>query len=280
MIRTPAEYHRPATPAAVAELLGEHGSAAAVIGGGTWLLPQLNRGERAESHLIDLRGLDLEPIVATAERFELAATATYEDVLADQKLCAALPALARMAAGVTGGRQLRNQATLVGSACHQTPSSEAPAMFLALDAEFRIVGNDGERWVAAADFFLGAFRTALAADEFVAAAQFPATAHEAGYLKVKIAAGGWPVATAVATRRGPSEAPSLVLGAVQQCPLRIDLSAAMADATRVRNDAVAAVVAEQVTDPWDDLQADAEYRRRIAGPVARRAIEQMEGEGR
>lgn len=280
MIRTPAEYHRPETVAAVTALLAEHGTAAAVIGGGTWLLPQLHRGERAEVHLIDLRGLALAPIVERDLEYELAATATYEDVLADASLCAALPVLATMAAGVTGGRQLRNQATLVGSACHQTPSSEAPAMFLALGAEFRVVGSAGERAIAAADFFLGAFETALAPDEFVAAARFPATPREGGYVKVKIAAGGWPIATAIATRGGPSETPDLVLGAVQGRPLRIDLGAAADDSPGVRIDAVADLVAAQVTEPWDDLQADAEYRRRIAGPVARRAVERMEGVAR
>jgi carbon-monoxide dehydrogenase medium subunit len=273
VIRTPARYHRPDSAAGVVEILAEHGEDAAVLGGGTWLLPMMGRGERTHHHLVDLRGLGAAPISHGDGTVELAATATYEDVLADAELCAAHPALATMANGVTGGRQLRNQATLVGSACHQTPSSEAPAMFAALGAEFRVVGPDGERWVDADSFFLGAFRTELQPGEFVVAARFDATPRDGGYVKVKIAAGGWPLATAIATRPAGGGEASLVLGAVQERPLRIDLGAALADDGAVR---VAEVATEQVTEPWSDLQGDAEYRRRIAGPVARRAVARLE----
>jgi len=277
VIRTPTRYHRPDSAAGVVEILAEHGADAAVLGGGTWLLPMMGRGERAHHHLVDLRGLGAESISRGEGTIELAATATYEDVLADAELCAAQPALAAMAAGVTGGRQLRNQATLVGSACHQTPSSEAPAMFAALHAEFRVVGPAGERWVDTDSFLLGALHTALAPEEFVAAARFPDTPRVGGYVKVKIAAGGWPVATAIATRPEAGGDTELVLGAVQEVPLRIGLGSALAEDGTVRAEEVEATVAAQVTEPWADLQGDAEYRRRIAGPVARRAVERLQG---
>ena len=126
MIRTNLRYHRPDTPEQVSELLGEHGEAAAVLGGGTWLLPLMHRGERTHDHVVDLKGLGLEPIAAADGGFTLAATATYEDVLAHAQLCEAVPLLALMAGGVTGGRQLRNQATLAGWPATRTLRPRSP----------------------------------------------------------------------------------------------------------------------------------------------------------
>jgi carbon-monoxide dehydrogenase medium subunit len=274
MIRTNLRYHRPDAPEQVSELLSEHGDAAAVLGGGTWLLPLMNRGERTHEHVVDLKGLGLEPVVATANGFALAATATYEDVLAHAKLCEAVPLLALMAAGVTGGRQLRNQATLAGSACYQNPSSEVPAVLVALGATMHVHGSAGARDVPAAEFFVDAFRTALADGEFVHSISVPAPSRDAGYVKLKLAAGGWPLATAAAWRDRASRRAVVVLGAVQACPVEIDVTDLLSDGA-LGDDALRERVAAAVTEPYGDLQADGAYRRRVAAPVALRAARQL-----
>jgi carbon-monoxide dehydrogenase medium subunit len=275
VIRTNLRYHRPDTPEQVSELLAEHGDAAAVLGGGTWLLPLMHRGERTHDHVVDLKGLGLEPVVATADGFTLAATATYEDVLAHAQLCEAVPLLARMAGGVTGGRQLRNQATLAGSACYQNPSSEVPAVLVALGATLRVHGPTEARDVPATAFFVGAFRTALREGEFVHSISVPKADRDAGYVKLKLAAGGWPLATAAAWRDCASGRAAVVLGAVQACPIEVDLTGLL-DNGSVDGDALRERVAATVTDPYGDLQADGAYRRRVAGPVALRAVQQLE----
>jgi carbon-monoxide dehydrogenase medium subunit len=277
MIRTPMRYHRPESPADVSAILAEHGDGAAVLGGGTWLLPLMNRGERTHDHVIDLKGLGAAPIARVGEGFELAATATYEDVLADAGLCAAVPALARMTAGVTGGRQLRNQATLVGSACFQNPSSEVPAAFAALGAVLHLHGPGGVRDVPAAEFFEDAFATSLRDGEFVTGAFIPARGLRAGYVKVKIADGGWPVATAVALRDATTGETTVTVGAVEPCPLKIDITD-LWEGGGVRRDALGARVAEKITNPWSDVLAAGDYRREIAAVVAGRAVEQIGGE--
>ena len=50
--------------------------------------------------------------------------------------------------------QIRNRGTVGGSLAHADPSAEYPAVALALDAEFRIAGDGGERTVKAGDFFV------------------------------------------------------------------------------------------------------------------------------
>jgi CO/xanthine dehydrogenase FAD-binding subunit len=81
-----------------------------------------------------------------------------------------VPLLADVAAGVTGGAQLRNRGTYAGSACYANPSSDAPAVPMTLDARLRVHGRSGRRDVAAVECFHDAFVTALAPDDEVTVA--------------------------------------------------------------------------------------------------------------
>jgi carbon-monoxide dehydrogenase medium subunit len=276
VIRTRLRYHRPSSDDEASELLARHEGDVAVLGGGTWLLPLMGRGEIAVANVVDLRGVGLQTIRVSANHVEVGAMATYEDVLASAELAAAVPLLANMAAGVTGGRQLRNQATLVGSACYANPSSEAPAVLVALDATLRLHGPSGARDLPAAEFFQEAFVTALRPGEFVSSFTVARRDMRSGYVKVKISAGSWPVATAAALLDRATGEASVTVGAVEGRPLRLELSPLSDGNGRLRTEEVAALVSSRVTDPWGDVLASPEYRREVAGVVARRAAEQLQ----
>ncbi len=276
MIATRLRYHRPASVDAACAVLAEHGDRAGVIGGGTWLLPLLNRHERSLDHVVDLAGAGLEPVVAVDGGFEIAATASYEDVLADAELCAQVPVLERLARGITGGRQIRHQGTLVGSVCFQNPSSEMPAMAAALDAQVLVRGPGGDRAVAARAFATGPYRVDLRPGELVRALRVPCRAGTWGYVKAKLASASWPVATAIAWQDRAAGRAEVTVGAVQAVPLRVDLAPLLDGDGRVRAGDVGELVAAHVTEPWDDVVGPADYRRSIAGVVARRAVEQLE----
>lgn len=275
MIRTPLRLHEPDSVPEAVELLVEHGEDAAVLGGGTWLLPQMGRGERKLSHLISLRRLALEPVSESDGAFSVAATATYEDLLRDPQLCRRLPVLRDAVAGVTGGVGLRNVATAVGSACYANPSSDMPGVLVGLDAVIHAVGPSGERHIAATDFFAGPFATALAPGEIALSVTLPVSGRRAAYAKVKTSAGGWPVATALAWIDVSAGRAGVVAGAVEAVPLVIDASDLIVG-DGLAGQELAARVGERVTAPWSDLLGDGDYRRRIAGPTARRAAAKLE----
>jgi len=275
MIRTPLLLHEPTSAREAVDVLAEHGEDAAVLGGGTWLLPQLGRGERTVSHVISLRGLALESVSESADGFTIAATATYEDLLADTRLGSRLPVLRDVVAGITGGVGLRNVATAVGAACYANPASDVPGVLVGLDAVIHVAGPDGERDIPAPDFFVGPFKTGLRANEIALSASLPVNGRRAAYSKVKTSAGGWPVATAVAWIDDAARRAGIVVGAVQAVPLVLDVGDLVAGAG-LRADELADRVGANVTEPWSDLLGDADYRRRIAGPVARRAAEKLE----
>jgi carbon-monoxide dehydrogenase small subunit len=65
-----------------------------------------------------------------------------------------------------------------GSLAHADPAAELPAVLLALGGHAVARSVRGERAIPAADLFLGAFETALAPDELIVEAWFPAHAAE------------------------------------------------------------------------------------------------------
>ena len=266
MIRTRLRYHRPDTPHEASALLAEHVGNVAVLSGGTQLLPQMSRDEIHVEHVVDLRGLGLDAITTEDDHVEIGAMVTYADVLASPDLRGAAPLLPRVALGVTGGRQLVQQATLVGSACYNYPGSDMPGVLVALDARMRVHGTAGFREVRACGFFLGAATVDLRSGEFVASFVIGRAQH-IGYCKVKHSTGSWPIATAAAVRNPATGALTVTLGAVQALPVRLDLD----DPDRLEDQ-----VREAVTAPWSDILAPGSYRAAIAGVVARRALAELQ----
>jgi carbon-monoxide dehydrogenase medium subunit len=265
MIRTPLRYHRPATSAEASAVLAEHHGNVVVLAGGTQLLPRMNRDEVHVEHLVDLQDLGLTGISESDDRVEIGAKVTYADVVASELLQRAVPLLPRMARGVTGGRQLTQQATLVGAACHNYPGTDVPGTFVALGATLRLHGLDGIREVAASDFLLGAQSVDVRPGEFVSSFTVDRT-ERAGYCKIKHSSGSWPIATASALYDTAADGFAVTLGAVQAVPVRV---------TFTEPAELAGLVRAALTAPWDDVLAPAAYRAAIAGVVARRALTEI-----
>lgn len=265
MIRTALRYHRPATAAEASAILAEHHGNVVVLAGGTQLLPRMNRDEVHVEHLVDLQDLGLTGITERGNRIEVGAKVTYSDVVDSMLLQRTVPLLPRMARGVTGGRQLTQQATLVGAACHNYPGTDVPGALVALGATLRLHGLDGTREVTAADFLVGAQSVDVRPGEFVSSFVVDRTGR-AGYCKVKHSTGSWPIATASALHDTASGGFSVTLGAVEAVPVRVtfDETADLPDLIR-----------SAVTRPWQDILAPATYRAAIAGVVAQRALTEL-----
>jgi carbon-monoxide dehydrogenase medium subunit len=270
VIRTRLRYHAPEDIAEACSLLEERGEDAAVVGGGTWLIPLMGRGERSVTDVVDLRRLDLSGVLEQDGQLEVGAMTTYADVLASSVLRERAPLLHHVARGITGGKQIHNVGTLGGSACFAFPSSDVPACLVALGAQMRVHGSAGAREVAAEDFFLDAFRCALDRGEILTAMVIPAVPDGIGYYKLKLCEGSWPIATAAAVVTNGR--PTVTLGGVSRTPLRIDLDGDVPEQ-------LDALIGERLDDPWDDELAPGGYRQAVAPVIARRALEQATKDG-
>lgn len=268
MIARPFRHERPTDLDAALAVLADAGTGARVLGGGTLLVPEMVAGECAPTHVLDLGRLGLDPVRLEGGDVVLAATATYADVLVHPAVAAEAPLLAAMAAGVTGGVQLLNAATLAGSACQAAPGSDAPGTLVALDARMRLASTAGVREVAAQDFFVDAFRTALQPHELLLEIAVPCTGgRSSGYVKLKHSASSWPIATSACLLSVDGSRVRVAIGAAGPVPVVLETDAEPGAAF------VAAEVASLLEVTWDDVLADAAYRRRVAPVAARRALE-------
>ncbi|MFI6456067.1 FAD binding domain-containing protein [Streptosporangium amethystogenes] len=281
MITKNFAYHAPTDLDGVVTALSAASGAAVVLGGGTMLVPDMTHGKTVADVVVDLSRAGLSGIARHGGEVVVGATTTYAGVLFDPRARDLVPLLGRMAGGVTGGPQIRNKGTIGGSACYANPSSEVPACLVALGARLRLASAGGTREVAAGDFFTGAFTTARRPDEVLANVTLPApTGPRPGYTKLKLTESSWPIATAACVP-GPEGALRVALGAVAATPLLVTLDppqAGVADpAWRAH---VREVVDAALAEPWSDVLADGEYRRRVAPVVAARAVaDALEAEG-
>jgi CO/xanthine dehydrogenase FAD-binding subunit len=284
MIAQELEYHAPASADEAVGLLDGAGAETVVLGGGTWVVPELTYGDRAAGRVVDLRRAGLGGVRDDGDAIVVGATTTYAELLA-APASARVPLLRTLAAGITGGAQVRNAGTLGGSACYASPSSDVPAALVALGAVLRLRSAAGDRELPAAEFLTGASTTALRPDELLVELRVPAPADARhGYVKLKFGGSSWPIATGACVLRvagGTVEAAALALGGVEGRPLALDLGDLVGrPLAEVAGEDVGARADAAVTDPYADVLADAGYRRSVAGVVARRAFAQaVTGEG-
>lgn len=168
------EYHAPGSVEEACALLASLEDAK-VLAGGQSLVPLLNFRLARPAHIVDInrvRGMD-----AIYERdggVAVQALARQADVEDSEKVERACPLLAA-AVRLVAHRVIRNRGTVCGSLAHADPASELPAVLLALDGHVIARSTRGERLVPAGELFRGVFETALAPDELLVEAWFPAS---------------------------------------------------------------------------------------------------------
>jgi aerobic carbon-monoxide dehydrogenase medium subunit len=166
-------YARPATVVEALEIFASSGEDARYIAGGQSLVPALALRLQAPEVLIDiahiapLRGVELQ-----GEWLRIGALTRHCEAITDPLIAQYAP-LFHEAAPHVAHPAIRNKGTIGGSISHADPASEFPAMALAMGAELEIVNRDGTRRVAADDFFIDLFQTAIEPGELLVAIHVP-----------------------------------------------------------------------------------------------------------
>ena len=145
-----------------------------MLAGGQSLIPMLNLRLARFEHLVDIGRIpELHGIERT--NGHVAVGAMTRDV-GRSSVTRRSPATCRCwppATPYIGHFQIRNRGTIGGSLAHADPAAEYPAVALALDATFRVVGVGGDRSIPAAEFFTGVWSTAMEPDELLVGIDFP-----------------------------------------------------------------------------------------------------------
>jgi carbon-monoxide dehydrogenase medium subunit len=173
---------------------------------------------------------------------------------------------------------IRNRGTIGGSLSHADPAAELPMLALFYGATIVAQGANGRRSIAAEDFFVDALTTCLAPEEIVVEIEFPLLAHDGwGFEEMARRFGDFALASiAVAIRRSGDVLDDLRVAAmgVGDTPLRLRKvedqlrGAAIDEGTPER---LAQLVSSSVS-PNGDIHASADYRRHLAGVLAKRAL--------
>jgi len=279
MIPAPFDYLAPTSVEEALAALTEHGDDAKILAGGQSLLPVLRMRLNAPEVVIDLGKIEaLRGVRDDGDAIVIGAMTTHAAVLEDPLIKQHAPLIAE-ATETVADRQVRHRGTFGGALAHADPAGDLPAVALALDAEFVIVGPNGRRTVPARDFFVDYLTTALEDGELLVEVRIPKLSGDWGmhYEKFNRVAQAWSiVAVAACVRQEGGKIAEARVGLTNMgpTPLRasgVEAALTGADAT-AEAIAAAAEHAAEGTHPSSDLNAQADYRERLATVLTRRAV--------
>jgi carbon-monoxide dehydrogenase medium subunit len=274
----PVELTRPSTLEAAFDDLA--GGDALPLAGGTSVVVLMNTRLLEPSRLVSLGGIPGLTGVRTVDgHVELGAMSTHRDLSRHPVLRAELPRVAEMF-GRIGNVRVRAWATLGGNLAHADPAQDPAVLLTALDATVTAQSARGTRQIPVADLADGPYSTILADDELITAVRIPRSAPDARHAYVKFlprtADDYATVSSAVRVELDGDivTAATVVMGSVGPTALTIDGAAAALVRRRLGDDTALDEMAEAVrgtVTPVSDQRGSREYRREMAGVIARRA---------
>jgi carbon-monoxide dehydrogenase medium subunit len=278
----PFEYLAPASLDEALTLRAQYADDSVVLAGGQSLVPMLSLRLARPAVVIDLgRVPGLDGVSEWDGGVTVGAMARQRAVERSELVRRRTPLVTRALANV-GHVTIRNRGTVGGSIAHAHPAGELPGAALALNAQLVARSSRGERTIPADGFFHGFMTTAIEPDEVLVEVRIPGQPERSGSSFVEVARrhGDFALAGAAAAIElggdGAIADVRLVFIGVGGAPIRAGEAEAALRGQRPDR-AVFAEAAEQASaglDPISDVHASAEYRRRVARAVARRALEE------
>jgi 4-hydroxybenzoyl-CoA reductase subunit beta len=329
MLRLPPfRYLQPRTLADALAMKRDAGPTGMYVAGGTDLYPNMKRRQQEPGVVISLMEIPGERGMRNAERgMAVPATITLTALHSDAMIRDRYPAVAR-AAELVSTPLLRNMGTLGGNLCLDTrcnyydqsyewrkaidfcmkkdgaicwvatssprcwavSSSDVAPVMVALGAEYRLVGPEGERLVPAARFYRndGINYLTKQPDEILVDVRLPApNGGDCVYHKLRRRGSfDFPVLGVAAFvkwgegrgERVVSEA-RVVLGGVASYPQEVPEAGAALVGTTLSDDAVAAAAAAafKPSKPMDNTDFDLSWRKQMTRVYVRRALEELRG---
>jgi aerobic carbon-monoxide dehydrogenase medium subunit len=278
----PFEYYAPATVDEAVGRLAEHGWSAKVLAGGQSLIPMMNFRLAQPGVMVDLNNVsELFYIKPGSDGGVRIGAMTRQRTVEKDPLIAERVPMVHAAMPKIAYPQIRNRGTFGGSIAHADPSGELPAAAVALCARFKLRSKRGERWVNAAEFFLGLFTTALDVDELLVEVALPPMPARSGWSFMEVARRHHDFALvgvcALVTLNGGGtcDRARLVYFSVGEGPVVAQQAAALLQgqaptAESIR--AAAETASRDDVDPQSDINASADYRRHLVKVLGERAL--------
>ena len=273
MIPAPFDYEVAESVEHAVELLGSREDAK-LLAGGHSLIPLLRLRFTRPALLVDIGRIDeLRYVRDAGGKVAIGGMTRHHDIQHNPLVQEHCPVVS-YAAGLIGDPQVRHRGTIGGSLAHADPAADFPAVLTALDAEAVIRGPGGERTVPVGEFVTGVFDTVLGPQDVLTEIRVPKLGPTGwSYLKFTRRAQDWAtvgVTTLVRRSNGTIDSAAIVFTNMAPKPVR---AKAAEQALTTPNDIEAAAEASlEGTDPPNDTQGSADYRRHLARVLVRRAL--------
>ena len=260
-------------------MLGENGPDTRLLAGGQSLVPMMNFRLARPTVLIDLNRIpDLSYICDGGDHLSIGAM-TRERTIENSDLVRNTTPVLHDATLQIGHLPIRSRGTIGGSIANADPAAEYPATMLALDATLIAKSLRGERRIDAADFFEGVLSTTLAPDEILTEIIVPKTPRTAGgaFVELSRRQGDFALAGVAAQIEFDGEAiinVRLAACGVGAAPVRLSKSESVILAHGLSENGLSTAerAARAEVDPDGDMHATADYRRKLAGVMTKRAL--------
>ena len=252
---------------------------AKIIAGGQSLVALLNLRLATPHTLIDLSGIDsLRELTVSETQISIGSMVTQRTVEHEPRLHEVLPILPRTVSHI-GHPQIRSRGTIGGNLAHADPASELPALALLTDAILHIAGPRGARSVPAAQFFCGAYSTAIEDDEILQriTVDGPAIARRYAVHEIARCRGAFAMAGAIGALGPTSDDVRVAFFGLGSSPVLVDLGRAgllKEWASPTFDDQLHAFL-NNVLSPHDDFQASELQRRAYAVTCTRKVLHEL-----
>ncbi len=278
----PFEYAAPSSLDEAISLLQQHGDEdVKLLAGGQSLVPLLSMRMARPELLIDLNPIDELQYIREENGGLAIGAMTRKRAVEESELVRRLQPVLLAATQLVAHPQIRNRGTVGGSMAHADPAAEYPALAIVLGVELRTAGPDGERRIAAEDFFQSYLTTALEPVEVLTEVRVPILAPGTGWSFVEVARrhGDFAMSGAAVTLRldggGSISEARIVLFGVGPTAVRVreveQLVMGEQPSDRLFQEAGRAA-GEGLEDPLSDVHASAEFRRHLARVLTARAL--------
>jgi len=277
------QYFAPTTIDEALALIAEHGYDAKVLAGGQSLIPTMNFRLAQPGVLVDLNNIPELAYISLDDNggVSIGAMTRQREVERSEIIAERVP-LVHETMPFIAHPQIRNRGTFGGSLAHADPAAELPAVATALNAQFRVRSQSGERWIPANDFFVDLFATALEPEEVLVEVVLPEMLPRSGYAFEEVARrhGDYALVGAAATvtldQSNRCEQVRLIYFSVGNGPVEAHQAEAMLKGQELTSEAIQAAAetaASTDIDPPGDIHASIAYRRHLAKVLAKRVLE-------
>ncbi len=278
------DYLEPHTLRQALAMLRQHGDQARIVAGCTDFLIRWRTGFWNPQYVVNLQHVPGLSRISYSPRngLRLGALVTIQELEQHPAIRQHYQALATGATSFAGV-QVRNLATVGGNVCNASPAGDTLPALLALDAQCKIVGPDGERWLPLEQFFKGPGSTALEPGEILTELRLPRPERNSGSLYIKhsprgamdISAVGVASAVSLRDRGRVCAAARIALGAVAPVPKRAYSAEEMLVGQTLTPELVeaAALEAQRLATPIDDVRATGDYRKSVVAVLTQRTLE-------